>query len=99
MPTAGLGSQVGLHMTTHSAYRISRALLPAKIAGLTALIVLSGNRAAHADWAEDALRSEADYLVNCSFTTFAKNHQQVQLGDDAYGALNNVRLAGGPDWV
>jgi hypothetical protein len=69
------------------------------VLGIAALVLLSSTRAAQAGWAEEALKSEADYIVNCSFTTQAKNHEQVQPGDAAYGALNNVRLAGGPDWV
>ena len=60
---------------------------------------LASPRCAHAGWAEDALKCEADYIVNCSFTLQAKNNRQVQAGDAAYGALNNVRLADEPDWV
>jgi hypothetical protein len=51
-------------------------------------------------WAEEALVKEADYIVNCSFTEYAENGSQVQPADDAYGALNVLRIYNrGPDWV
>ncbi len=84
---------------------LSRSKTPFKIAlwpftfGLAALFVLLNQNAARAGWAEDALKSEADYIVNCSFTTQTKNNAQVQTSDAAYGALNDVRVANGPDWV
>ena len=73
-------------------------LLPLSL-GAIALLVLANPRPARAGWAEDALTSEADYIVNCSFTAQTKNNAQVQQNDAAYGALNNVRVATGPDWV
>ncbi len=48
---------------------------------------------------EDALKSEAGYIVNCSFTRGAHNNGAVREGTAAYGALNNVRLTGAADWV
>lgn len=64
-----------------------------------ACLALSYARPAQAGWAEDALKFEADYIVNCSFTTQTKNNARVQSDDAAYGALNNVRVAVGADWV
>jgi hypothetical protein len=53
-----------------------------------------------APWAEEALAWEADYIVDCSFTEFARNNSQVQPSDDAYGAANVLRIfERGPDWV
>ncbi len=53
-----------------------------------------------ASWAEDALVRESGYIVNCSFTEFAANHSAVQTTDDAYGAINVLRIyQSGPDWV
>src|SRR5947209_18519796 len=58
-------------------------------------------RPARADaWAEEALIKEADYIVNCSFTELARNGGDAQPTDDAYGALNVLRVyQKGPDWV
>ena len=72
--------------------------LRASALGVAALLAL-GARPVQAGWAEDALKSEADYIVNCSFTEQTKNNAQVQTSDAAYGALNNVRVAVGADWV
>jgi hypothetical protein len=65
------------------------------------LIVTSTAGAVRADaWAEEALVKEADYIVNCSFTEYAQNSSGVKPTDDAYGALNVLRIADrGPDWV
>ena len=83
----------------------SRSKLPLKIAlvpltcGIVAWLMLANPHEAEAGWAEDALKTEADYIVNCSFTAQTQNNAQVQTGDAAYGALNNVRVAVGADWV
>lgn len=51
-------------------------------------------------WATDLLVREADYIVDCSDTEYAINHANVLADSDAYGALNDIRLADrGPDWV
>ena len=89
-------------MTSHF---VARAKLPLKIAlvpltcGFAAWLLLANPHEAEAGWAEDALKSEADYIVNCSFTAQTANNAQVQTSDAAYGALNNVRVAVGADWV
>ncbi len=74
------------------------AILPLAC-GVAAWVLLAAPHKAEAGWAEDALKTEADYLVNCSFTAQTKNNAQVQRDDAAYGALNNVRVAVGADWV
>src|SRR5947209_19550406 len=65
------------------------------------LVPTSTVRPVHADtWAEEALIKEADYIVNCSFTEYTHNSSEVQQADDAYGALNVLRISEkGPDWV
>ena len=54
-----------------------------------------------ADWAEELLDRESDYIVDCSYTKWARNKETHNWKADAYGCFNNVRLAGdtGPDWV
>jgi hypothetical protein len=54
-----------------------------------------------AGYAEDLLDRESDYIVDCSYTQWARNKDTHNWEADAYGCLNNVRLAGdtGPDWV
>ena len=74
------------------------AMMPLAFA-LSGCVLLDSPQPARAGWAEDALKSEADYIVNCSFTAQTKNNAQVQTSDAAYGALNNVRVAVGADWV
>lgn len=56
-------------------------------------------RPAHAGWAEDALKTEADYIVNCSVTTYAHNAPQIQSTDPGYGAFKNVRMNNDTIWV
>ena len=56
--------------------------------------------AAHAGWAEDALAREAGYICDCSYTENAGNHAGIARTADAYGAINDIRIAGGgPNWV
>src|SRR6266852_3126342 len=53
-----------------------------------------------ASWADDALLKEADFVADCASTESARNSQEVQPSDDAYGALNVVRIyLRGADWV
>lgn len=54
-----------------------------------------------AGWGEDSIRKECDYIVDCSFTTFAQNNSQAQTTDNAYGCINVVRIGGTghADWV
>ena len=50
--------------------------------------------------ARTAIQSEADYIVNCSYSHSAVNGADIARSAAAYGALNNVRIsARGPDWV
>lgn len=67
---------------------------------LAAAIVFCFASLLRAGWAEDAIKKECDYIVNCSFTTLAVNNAEAQVTDDAYGAINVVRIASsGADWV
>src|SRR5947209_5003930 len=51
-------------------------------------------------WAQDVLRRESDYIVDCSFTESTRNRASVQMAADGYGAINVVRIfQKGPDWV
>ncbi len=64
------------------------------------LLLLCLSPAARAGWGEDALQREANYISDCSFTGQAWNHGDVTVAARAYGAINDVRIAGaGPDWV
>ena len=87
-----------LHFFSRSKLPLKTALLPLTC-GIAAWLLLANPHEAAAGWAEDALKTEADYIVNCSFTAQTQNNAQVQTGDAAYGALNNVRVAVGADWV
>jgi len=68
-----------------------------------ALLIISDGGDNHSRYTEGeikALVKEADYIVNCSYTEYARNSTGVQPTDDAYGALNVLRIADrGPDWV
>lgn len=72
---------------------------------LLALLIATVLRAASAqaisaEDAEDLLQKEAGYIVDCSYTTYARNSDSVTSASDAYGCLNNVRVFNkGPDWV
>jgi hypothetical protein len=68
---------------------------------LTSLISAPVVRPVQADaWADAALIKEANYIVDCSFTEYARNGGQAQPSADAYGALNVLRIyQKGPDWV
>lgn len=66
----------------------------------SACLALCIARPAHAGWGEDALSREAGYICDCSYTEFAANHGGISPASDAYGAINDIRLAGGgPNWV
>ncbi len=57
-------------------------------------------KATQTNSAEDALMRESNYIADASFTEQATNHGEVQPSDEAYGAINDVRLAqSGADWV
>ncbi|MFH1497024.1 MAG: hypothetical protein ABII82_04280 [Verrucomicrobiota bacterium] len=72
-----------------------RRLLPCLVPLLLCLVA-----PLRAGWGEDAIKKECDYIVNCSFTTYAVNNSQAQVGDAAYGTINVVRIASaGADWV
>ncbi len=50
--------------------------------------------------ADDALIRESNYIADASFTEQATNHGAVHVADQAYGAINDVRIAqSGADWV
>jgi len=69
-------------------------------AKLLLLIVVMPLPAAYAGWGEDALSREAGYICDCSYTENAGNHDGIDKASDAYGAINDIRLAGGgPNWV
>lgn len=64
------------------------------------LLFATVSPAAWAGFAEDLLRKEADYIVDCSYTRHAQNLPSNTPTRDATGALNNVRIHNsGPDWV
>jgi len=56
---------------------------------------------ANAGYAEQLLDRESDYIVDCSYTQWARNKSTHNPDADAYGCFNNVRLGSdaGPDWV
>ena len=68
---------------------------------VSALLLRSSTPPARAaSWAEEALVKEADYIVNCSFTEYARNNASAREAADAYGAINVDRIyQKGPDWV
>jgi hypothetical protein len=67
---------------------------------LVLFAVLCQPAPALAGWGETALSREGDYIVNCSWTQLAKNGSAIRPTDDAYGSLNDNRIAwNGPDWV
>jgi hypothetical protein len=61
--------------------------------------VLAGSPLSNAD-ARAAIQSEADYIVNCSYSHTAANGAGIASSSSAYGVFNNVRVSDrGPDWV
>ncbi len=74
--------------------------LLALLGGTVFMAAPAAQAAGNDRWAAAALAKEADYLVDCSFTEYARHHQEVQTADDAYGAVNLNRIyQRGPDWV
>ena len=62
--------------------------------------LLTADRPARAGWGEDALAREAGYICDCSYSEAATNHLGISPSADAYGAINDIRIAGdGPNWV
>lgn len=57
--------------------------------------------ACRAEYAENLLERESGYIVDCSYTKWARNKDTHNWKADAYGCFNNIRLASdtGPDWV
>lgn len=80
--------------------RALAARIPAVAAGLLALLSIAGPLRAAGIGSQEILLREAGYIVDCSFTEFARNHSVVRAAADGYGALNVDRIyQRGPDWV